>query len=59
VDNIEIDLKESEFPCVAKVKQSLYRVPGGCGYQISRQHVKVAKLSARRIGCLYAPRKYS
>ena len=29
MDNIEIDLK-----------QSVYRVPGGCGYQIPRQSVR-------------------
>jgi len=45
--------------CSVKVKHSLYRtghalsVPGGCGSHISRQHMKVVRLSVVHTGCLY------
>ena len=45
--------------CSVKVKHSLYRpghavsVPGGCGSHISRERMKVIRLSAIHIGCLY------
>jgi hypothetical protein len=44
--------------CSVKVEHSLYRsghalsVPGG-GFHISRQHVKVVRLSAIQTSCLY------